>query len=68
MYHYLKQLKSSTSETHQDNTSVQKSVNVIDADNDWGFEIIEHPHNSHDISPSDFHLFLKLKNSLLVSC
>ena len=45
---------------HQDNAPVHKSVIAMAAIHDCGFKLIEHPH----YSPSDFHLFPKLKAAI----
>ncbi|KAK3100612.1 hypothetical protein FSP39_022596 [Pinctada imbricata] len=48
----------------QDNAPVHKSVTAMAAIYDCSFNLIEHPPYSHDLAPSDFHLFLKLKAAI----
>ena len=49
---------------HQGNTPVHKSVIAMAAIHDCGFKLIDHPPNSPDLAPSDFHLFPKLKTAI----
>jgi transposase len=37
------------------------TVNLL---NSWGWEILPHPPYSHDLAPSDFRLFTKMKKHL----
>jgi hypothetical protein len=44
--------------------SAAATVNLL---NSWGWEILPHPPHSPDLTPSDFHLFPKIKNTSEVS-
>ncbi|UYV63100.1 hypothetical protein LAZ67_2003132 [Cordylochernes scorpioides] len=49
---------------HQDNAPSHRSLQAMAAIYDSGFELLPHAPYSPDLSPSDFHLFPHLKNSL----
>ena len=49
----------------QDNAPIQRSHVSVTAFYDAGFEMLAHPAYSPDLAPSDFSLFLKLKEYLI---
>ena len=51
---------------HQNNAPAHISVIAMAAISDCGFELIQHPPYSHDLAPSDFHLFPNWKRPFLV--
>jgi histone-lysine N-methyltransferase SETMAR len=46
---------------HHDNAPAHKSVLAMGKLRDLHYELLEHPPSSPDLTPSDFHLFPKLK-------
>ena len=46
---------------HHDNAPAHTPAIAMAAINDCGFELIQHFPYSHDLAPSDLHLFAKLK-------
>jgi histone-lysine N-methyltransferase SETMAR len=46
---------------HQDNAPAHKSVLAMGKLRDLHYELLEHPHCTPDLAPSDFCLFPKLK-------
>jgi histone-lysine N-methyltransferase SETMAR len=51
----------------QDNAPAHKSVLAMGKLRDLHYELLEHPHYSSDLAPSDFYLFPKLKLFFLAS-
>ena len=49
---------------HQDISHVDKSAIAMTVINDFGFKLIEHPPYSPVLTPSDFHLFPKLRTAM----
>ena len=49
---------------HQDNAHAHMFVIAVATINDCGFELIQHPLYTPYLTPSDFHLFPKLKKTI----
>uniref|UniRef100_A0A3Q0SYF5 Tc1-like transposase DDE domain-containing protein n=1 Tax=Amphilophus citrinellus TaxID=61819 RepID=A0A3Q0SYF5_AMPCI len=49
---------------HQDNAPAHKSVAVMAAVHDCGFELVDHPPYSPDLAPCDYFLFTNMKKGL----
>jgi histone-lysine N-methyltransferase SETMAR len=47
-----------------DNAAPHSAAAAVYLLNSWGWEILSHPPYSPDFSPSDFHLFPKMKKHL----
>ncbi|EFN85281.1 Histone-lysine N-methyltransferase SETMAR, partial [Harpegnathos saltator] len=47
---------------HQDDTRVHTSILTMAKLNELKYELLEHPACSPDLAPSDYYLFLNLKN------